>query len=382
MTRPTSWTRGQILAAERRVCARVGPDSCSATPNSTRCGARCGRRSSFPLAAAVSFAVGGGSQTPLFTIFGSVALLVLADFPGNRQARAAGLRGPGHQRRGPHHAGHAGGAAPVAGVALMFVLGVAVTFAGCAQRDDRGRPARHAADVRAARVHAARPDRRAAAGLADRAGGVRARRAVPASAAPSRRAAPARGSACAQRWPTASRAPRRHEDVDQAMHALRDNFLGADFRPVGLTAGSRALVRVVDDLEWLSDRVTDDTGRAARGHAGTRGAGAAGLGRGAAHSAASPSARPTRADLERRADRPAVGRARAATARTSPRSSASPTTRRRSTVGRKLLNRRTIAATVGGDRPGDPQRGGRRRPPGVGAGAGPSAARRPAPPTG
>ena len=41
-----------------------------------------------PVAAAVSFAVAGGSQTPLFTIFGSVALLVLVDFPGNRPARA------------------------------------------------------------------------------------------------------------------------------------------------------------------------------------------------------------------------------------------------------------------------------------------------------
>ena len=30
-----------------------------------------------PVAAAVSFAVAGGSQTPLFTIFGSVALLIL-----------------------------------------------------------------------------------------------------------------------------------------------------------------------------------------------------------------------------------------------------------------------------------------------------------------
>ena len=42
------------------------------------------------------------------------------------------------------------------------------------------------------------------------------------------------------------------------MDALRANFLGADFRPVGLSAGSRALVRVVDDLEWLSDRVSDE----------------------------------------------------------------------------------------------------------------------------
>jgi hypothetical protein len=45
------------------------------------------------------------------------------------------------------------------------------------------------------------------------------------------------------------------------MNALDAAFLGADYRPVALTAGSRALVRVVDDLGWLSDRITDDTGR-------------------------------------------------------------------------------------------------------------------------
>ena len=44
------------------------------------------------------------------------------------------------------------------------------------------------------------------------------------------------------------------------MLALRENFLGADFRPVGLSAGSRALVRVVEDLEWLADRVSDEAG--------------------------------------------------------------------------------------------------------------------------
>ena len=83
-----------------------------------------------PLAAALSFAVAGNSQTPLFTIFGSFALMVLADFPGNRPDPRAGLRGAGHQRRGPDHAGHAGVAARVAVGGLMFVLGVAVMFAG------------------------------------------------------------------------------------------------------------------------------------------------------------------------------------------------------------------------------------------------------------
>ena len=42
------------------------------------------------------------------------------------------------------------------------------------------------------------------------------------------------------------------------MSALEKNFMSADYRPVGLTAGSRALVRVVEDLKWLTDRVGND----------------------------------------------------------------------------------------------------------------------------
>ena len=37
-------------------------------------------------------------------------------------------------------------------------------------------------------------------------------------------------------------------DVTAAMDGLRANFLAASYRPVGLSAGSRALVRVVDFL--------------------------------------------------------------------------------------------------------------------------------------
>jgi Fusaric acid resistance protein-like len=48
-------------------------------------------------------------------------------------------------------------------------------------------------------------------------------------------------------------------DVNTAMNALYANYLDSDYRPVGLTAGSRALVRVVDDLGWLCDRVRHDT---------------------------------------------------------------------------------------------------------------------------
>ena len=52
--------------------------------------------------------------------------------------------------------------------------------------------------------------------------------------------------------------------VVTTMLALRESFLGADFRPVGLSAGSRALVRVVEDLEWLADRVSDEAGASLR----------------------------------------------------------------------------------------------------------------------
>src|SRR5258708_30604001 len=82
-----------------------------------------------PIAAAVSFAVGGGSQTPLFTIFVSVALLIMVDFPGNRPAPALAYCGLGFNGAvlitlatlvAPH---------PWLSVALMLVLGAAVGFA-------------------------------------------------------------------------------------------------------------------------------------------------------------------------------------------------------------------------------------------------------------
>ena len=83
-----------------------------------------------PIAAAVGFAVGSGSQTPLFSIFGSVALLILVDFPGNRPARALaycglGVNGAVLITLGTLVADH-----PLVSVAVMFVLGVVVTFSG------------------------------------------------------------------------------------------------------------------------------------------------------------------------------------------------------------------------------------------------------------
>jgi uncharacterized membrane protein YccC len=45
------------------------------------------------------------------------------------------------------------------------------------------------------------------------------------------------------------------EQVTEALEALRRTFRGTAFRPVGLTSGSRALVRLVDELEWLGSVV-------------------------------------------------------------------------------------------------------------------------------
>jgi uncharacterized membrane protein YccC len=39
--------------------------------------------------------------------------------------------------------------------------------------------------------------------------------------------------------------------MTRALGRLRDAFRGSTFRPVALTTGSRALIRIVDDLEWL-----------------------------------------------------------------------------------------------------------------------------------
>ncbi|HTH85170.1 MAG TPA: FUSC family protein, partial [Mycobacterium sp.] len=82
-----------------------------------------------PLAAAVSFAV-GGSQAPLFAIFGSVALLIVTDFPGNRSARALAYAGLGFNGAVLITLGTLVAPHPWVSVALMFVLGVVVTFSG------------------------------------------------------------------------------------------------------------------------------------------------------------------------------------------------------------------------------------------------------------
>ena len=156
------------------------------------------------------------------------------------------------------------------------------------------------------------------------------------------------------------------------MNALWESFLGADYRPVALTAGSRALVRVVDDLGWLSDRITDDTG-ALLGDMKHPRCGAARLGGGAAASR----------DADRRAARGADLDAALAELRSIAQGRyreditemlGEPDDAAAVAVGRKLLRPPHLLGHCRGHRPHHPQRGPGGRPSGVGARARPPAA--------
>lgn len=213
-----------------------------------------------PLAGACGFLIGGDNpQTPLFSIFGSVALLVFSDFPGNRQNRAVayswlGVNGFILITLGTLVAPH-----PWPAVGLMFVLGVAVSFSGVLSETI-------AAGQRATLVLFVLPACTAPGPIGERLLGWAIALAVCVPAAlfllPPRHHGQLRSRAARACAALADRldGTGTADNVSRAMDSLRQTFLEADFRPVGLTAGSRALVRVVDDLEWVADRTGPHAG--------------------------------------------------------------------------------------------------------------------------
>ena len=211
-----------------------------------------------PVAAAVSFGV-GGSQTPLFTIFGSIALLIVVDFPGNMNSRALAYGGLGFNGAVLISVGTLVAPIPWLAVALTFVVGAAVSFSGVLSETI-------AAGQRATLLTFVLPVCTPPGPLGERLLGWLIALAICVPAAlfvfPPRHHGELRGHAAAVCAALADRIEGRASaaDVTAAMDALRANFLGAAYRPVALTAGSRALVRVVDDLQWLCDRVAGDTG--------------------------------------------------------------------------------------------------------------------------
>jgi len=213
-----------------------------------------------PIAAAVSFAAGGSSQTPLFAIFGSIAVLILVDFPGNMNARALAYGGLGVNGAVLISLGTLAAPIPWLAVSLTFVLGVLVSFSGVLSEIV-------AAGQRATLLTFVLPVCTPAASLEERLLGWAIALAICVPAAlflfPPRHHGELRRHAAAVCRVLADRieGTTTAADLTAAMDALRANFLGTAYRPVALTAGSRALVRVVDDLQWLCDRVTGDTGR-------------------------------------------------------------------------------------------------------------------------
>jgi Fusaric acid resistance protein-like len=208
-----------------------------------------------PTAAAISFFAVGGTQAPLFTTIGSIWLLVLVDFPGTRRVRALAYCGLGLNGALLIVLGTVVQPIPWLAVTIMFALGVAVTLAGVLSETI-------AAGQRATLLTYVWPVCTPPGPVGDRLLGWAIAWAVCVPAAlfllaprhhgDLRRHAAHVCAALADRLEGVGSAA----EVSHAMQALKTNFLSADYRPVGLSAGSRALVRVVDDLEWISERVT------------------------------------------------------------------------------------------------------------------------------
>jgi len=214
-----------------------------------------------PISAALGFAVGAGTQTPVFALIGAIALLIVTDFPGRVPTRAlayltlavggailitiATLAAPHHWVVIPLAVG-VGALAVLSGLLsdvaaagqraalVMFILPVCVRPTG--PLGDRlfgwfialviCVPA--ALWVFAPRYHSdlRRQSTGVCTALADRLEGT--------------------GSA---------------EKLAEAMDGLQKAFLANAFRPVALTDSSRMLIRVVPNLQWLCDRVDDHTAR-------------------------------------------------------------------------------------------------------------------------
>jgi hypothetical protein len=214
-----------------------------------------------PLAAAVSFFAVGGSQAPLFTIIGAFWLMVLVDFPGNRQRRALAHCGVGFNGAVLMTLGTLVAPMPWLAVTLMFILGVAVTLAGVLSETI-------AAGQRVTLLAFVLPVCTPIGPVGERLLGWAIALVVCVPAAlfllPPRRHSELRRHAAQVCDALADQLEGvgSASHVSRSMEALQANFFDADVRPVGLTAGSRAMEQVVDDLEWVADRVDENTGAA------------------------------------------------------------------------------------------------------------------------
>lgn len=212
-----------------------------------------------PLTAGVAFAAVGGTVVPLYALLGAFWLLVVTDFPGNRQQRALAYLGLAVNGVTLITIGTLVARTAWLAVAVMFVLGVAVTLAGLLSST-------MSAGQRATLLAYVWPVCTPVGPIGERLLGwlIALVLCVPAAlfVLPPRhydqlrRRAGLVCAALADRIEGVGSA----EAVAEAMDALRANFLAASFRPVGLSAGSRALVRLVDFVDLVTDLIDDETG--------------------------------------------------------------------------------------------------------------------------
>lgn len=212
-----------------------------------------------PLAAAASFAVAGDTQTPIFTILGCIALLIATDFPGGRGTRALGYCGLAINGAVLITVGTLAAPYPWIAVPLCFIVGISVSFLGLLGEVVAG-------GQRATLMIFILPVCiRPVAPLGDRLFGwvIALLICVPAAlfVFPPRYDSELRRQATRVCAALADRIEGTcsSQEVSDAIGALRAGFPGGTGRPVTMTAGSRALIRVTSDLQWLCDRVDSDT---------------------------------------------------------------------------------------------------------------------------
>jgi uncharacterized membrane protein YccC len=202
----------------------------------------------------------GQQQTTLFSAFGSFSVLVLADFEGSPRARFtayATLAGVG---AGLISVGTLCSRSPVAGAAVMAVVGFTILFAGLINRYfAAGAFAALLSLILAVNIPApssAIPARLEGWGLASAVAIAALMLLWPPRPRPGLR--PAAASACdsiadlldSELSGEASLAERTSE-VREAVISLRRQFVATPSRPTGATGATKALAFLVDELEWL-----------------------------------------------------------------------------------------------------------------------------------
>ncbi len=220
-----------------------------------------------PIATAVVYLVAGNTQAPAFTVFGSIALLVVSDFPGPLATRALAYLGLAVNGAVLITVGTLTAPHPWLAVPLCFAVGVVVSLLGLLSEI-------FAAAQRATLMAFLLPVCAVPVGpVADRllGWGIALLVCVPAALFlfPPRYGSELRTlaarvcTAVADRieGATGTGAPADPDEMTLAMDALQRKFMGTAYRPLALSAGSRALIRVVSNLQWLSNRVGPDTGR-------------------------------------------------------------------------------------------------------------------------